>query len=250
MEQKRRGRKATPDVWGERVARVYASDETLGAVRIEKALRAGPDGNAQDFPSLRVIGRLLQEAKKLTAAERAQWRDFAWPETMDAGLIPWEASDALLGLLRYLRDLQGEGERWTVDRPIVRNAAIFWRVTLAAPDLTLAGRWKVACILAAAELAGDKGADDRRCMEAFLSFAPWRSAGTLIAYGRFADSSSPERTPIPLMDDWRPPVFEDEHATPDSLVKALNAVIGQRLTPEQEERVGRVYRNLKGEQQR
>src|SRR4051812_47661102 len=60
--------------------------------------------NAQgwtDAPSQRSVERYHAKHMKLPPLERLESSLFRWPDSMEAGVLPWEASRAALDLLRY-----------------------------------------------------------------------------------------------------------------------------------------------------
>ena len=101
--------------------------------------------------------------------ERTQYRHFYWPESMERGDLPWEASGAALELLGHLQ--------WKVPlgRPTVRLFKWFWRVTLAANGTRIQTRYQAAVLLSRWERLGDRPPDDVRGIEWYFAFAPWRS---------------------------------------------------------------------------
>jgi hypothetical protein len=101
----------------------------------------------------------------------AEYRDFYWPESMERGDLPWDASAAALELLGFVVD--GETPR---GRPSARLAKQFWRVTLAAPDATADKRLQIAALLSMWTANGQRHRNEVRGIEWYLAFAPWRSA--------------------------------------------------------------------------
>lgn len=151
-------------------------------------------------PGARTVQRWLQEFKGWPQAERDQWQPVRWPEVCLAGILPWEASSAVLDLLHY--DFEGASgrrlfaESWTRmwkalgtpdvqddsdviplglrHRPDVREARWFWYVTQARSDESIAQRALLASRLAQWEREGCRDDQLARSIEGFLVYTPWR----------------------------------------------------------------------------
>jgi len=52
-----------------------------------------------DYPSLTTIKRYTAKYDRLGAGAQATYREFRWPQSMETGLLPWEASRLGVGLL-------------------------------------------------------------------------------------------------------------------------------------------------------
>lgn len=118
----------TPDVWRSRIFSIKANDPRIGRRAILQRLRGqglGPE-EEETCPSERTIGRILEDWENKTEEERRQYFFFRWPEAMQEGLLPWEASRAALDLLHEY-DRQGLG------RPSVRVVRWYWHVLQALP---------------------------------------------------------------------------------------------------------------------
>ena len=107
-----------------------------------------PDSYSRDLslkvPSPRSIGRIRKEDWELMPhSEKAQYRLFHWPQSMERGDLPWEASAAGLELLR----LRGENLSDPEFRPDHRMVTWFWRVNQAAPVASIGLRFVVAHML-------------------------------------------------------------------------------------------------------
>jgi len=81
-----------------------------------------------DTPTESTVRRRVKEFAELSPQQKRQYALFRWPDSIENGDLPWEASGLLLDLLGHL-DADG------VDRPTVREAVWFWRVCLATPNL-------------------------------------------------------------------------------------------------------------------
>ena len=139
-----------PEFWRERVKSHLAqieqrekkpSDKWIRDVLEKEAEALREGGNAEEraladwIPSERTISRIRKEEwPRVEEEDRAQYRRFCWPESMERGDLPWEASAAALELLFTL---EGEG-LW--GRPSIRQTKRFWQVTLAAPDASVHDR--------------------------------------------------------------------------------------------------------------
>jgi hypothetical protein len=142
-----------------------------------------------DAPSKRTIGRIRAEHKAVPEMERVAYRYVYWPEAMERGSLPWEASAAVFELLRYCA-AQGR-------RPTVREAFWYWRATLAAPDAPAADRRRVADTLGIFENIPESAA---RLAEGFLLHRPWTPDGdaawqAAMASGRLWPAPPPPTEP-------------------------------------------------------
>ena len=166
----------TDDYWVRRMRSLFANT-TLSDEGVVRELKAeAEDGSRHDEPSLRTVNRYRAAWRRLSAEERSVWRSVRWPESMESGDLPWEASATALELLGYYAVVKR--------RPLVALARWFWRVTLAAPDAPLKIRVETAQALAAIAVAGDSSENDlrKRGMEYHLAFHPWRSKEAGRAY--------------------------------------------------------------------
>lgn len=131
-------------------------------------------------PSVRKIVDLVNEAKGLADSKARPYRLFRWPESMESGALPWEASSVCLELLSYYEQ-HGHG------RPPVRLARWYWYVSqIIEEDAgSASSSWMVeppfyrvmaASRLAALEALGPFAPQDEiRALEHWLAYVPWRS---------------------------------------------------------------------------
>lgn len=174
-----RGR--THFLYVERVATLAEEGERPAGIarRIkEEAERAGRG----DYPSERTIRRLYDEHMEKPEAVRRGAGAFHWPESMQSGLLPWEASHAALELLR-LRQMEGRG------RPLIREAKWFWRIRSASSTVPVVQADFWAKVLAAHEFAVQtttESATLEPSIEWMLAFEPWVSAVHAAEYERIA----------------------------------------------------------------
>lgn len=101
-----------------------------------------------DTPSERTIGRWLREFRALGEREQMPYRLYSWPEAMERGALPWEASEELFDLTRWLTCLPH-------DRLTIQRAQWYWRLTLAAPNQPPSERYFTAHMLAVADAMPD-----------------------------------------------------------------------------------------------
>jgi hypothetical protein len=139
--------------WEERIKSLKANNRGWGAGRITAALEKeeppeyGPDGQPIGGPpSARWVGGFLKNIKD---DELREYRYFYWPESMVRGDLPWKASSSALQLLAYL-DING-----IYQRPPVRLAKWWWRVTQTMPQTQKYLRLVAAQDLASKEAAGE-----------------------------------------------------------------------------------------------
>lgn len=119
-----------PPIKRELVDRIYelCARETRTGIESIRASLAPIDGK---LPAARTIARYRQTFRELPEQEKLLYAEFAWPESMEAGALPWEASRAAMDLLVFL------GAEFT---PTNRDVLWFWRLTLAAPDMPIKER--------------------------------------------------------------------------------------------------------------
>ena len=153
--------------WVERVLSIKGQNETWGQERIERALdKEAEEKNLTGSPSTATIGRILRrEWKTLSPEKKAQYRLCYWPESMERGDLPWDASASALELLGL--------RSW---RHTIRVAKWFWRVSMAAPDLSAEQRLDLAMWFVSREAGGRYETEEIiRGVEGYLRCAPWRS---------------------------------------------------------------------------
>jgi hypothetical protein len=125
--------------WREQVKLITAENPRLGAVPVTKLLEQQAEAlGRNDVPSWRTVLRIQQGIRG--SPEEAEYRSVKWPEVCELGEpggLPWEASGAVLELLRYLENT-GSG------RPSVSLARAYWRITLARPDITAEQKFEAA----------------------------------------------------------------------------------------------------------
>src|SRR5437867_368314 len=110
--------------WIERVRAIVENDPRLGSPRITKRLeQEGAAIGRDDYPSERAVSRIKEKHRAAPLEERREYRLCRWPESMERGDLPWEASAAALELVCWLAPLE----------PLpIRLVKWYWRVTLAA----------------------------------------------------------------------------------------------------------------------
>jgi hypothetical protein len=144
------------------------------------------------LPSVRTIERIRVEWKPKTQEEKAPYRSFYWPESMERGDLPWEASESALELLGLFDKKRG-GLRV---RPPVRFVKWFWRVSQAAPGAGSAGRVMAAVVLASNEVS--ETPISLRAVEGYIAYRPWEGEDQKQLY---LAATSRAESPIPLMGD-------------------------------------------------
>jgi hypothetical protein len=155
------------------------NDPKMSAGRILIALRARATKTRIQLtlPTERTIARIKKDFVTKQPEERRPFHYFSWPEAMESGAVPWEASAAMLDLLQMFRQKD-------FDRPMIGTAAWFWRITQARPDLDIARRFDLANRCALLEAQDQKPGDAFQGVEWFLAMAPWRSKKALQEYER------------------------------------------------------------------
>ena len=97
--------------------------------------------------SERTVSRWLRDLKNAGPATQVQYQYVSWPGSFGGTDLPWEASRAVLDLMRYRVEKK-------FDEPMTVEAIWFWRVTIAAPALSIQRRNTMASALAGAQLIG------------------------------------------------------------------------------------------------
>ena len=172
-------RPKTDDFWRESAMTKFAQKEGVSVAQVHRELKADAEemeksddlesrAMASTVPSERTIGRIkAEEWGRLEEADRAQYREFYWPESMEGGDLPWEASESALELLFFLDQL---GFR---PRPPLRFVTWFWRVSTAAPNMLMKLRVLAAMWLAVKEVGykpGPSRLDTNRGLEMYLAY--------------------------------------------------------------------------------
>jgi hypothetical protein len=162
--------KPKTDAWYEERLAIHAEEGYKPAVIARILEEEAKESGRNDWPSPRTVQRMYERYLTQPEFVRRQFALVRWPETWLAGALPWESSQSILELLRYRDQRQ-------VERPTVRVATWFWRVTLAAPSERVDRRAYFASFLAAVERAREVGradvAGDPRSLEWYLAYRPW-----------------------------------------------------------------------------
>src|SRR5687767_7890600 len=83
-------------LWRQAVFYLMTEEETRSAAWISRLLNVLSRQSGLPAPSTRTISRLQMEWRQLSSEKQEQLRGlasyFRWPESMEAGLLPWEAS--------------------------------------------------------------------------------------------------------------------------------------------------------------
>lgn len=157
------------------VYQLLATEEnglSAGAVRtqlIDLATKEGAtEAEIEKLPPIRTITRWKGDYTALAEQEKAHLRAVRWPDTLVAGVLPWEASRVLLDLLSVYEDFSLRPS------PVVARWA--WRTFLGAPDLEPLTRWRVA-IAAALHETYEALPGGWPSIEAWLADRAWTADG-------------------------------------------------------------------------
>lgn|SRR6185295_12584235 len=128
-------RPRTDDFWIDWIKKCARNERRLRPAAIgrllSELLKRGsiePPPHAKKIPHERTIRRVITEFQSAPDEEQRRYDWFSWPESMEAGLLPWEAGRCALDLVRHFRTADQPG-------PTVEECRWFWRVWLAAPEL-------------------------------------------------------------------------------------------------------------------
>ena len=195
--------------WKERirahVALAEQRNETPSDKRIREVLMKEADAmrdrsnaevraDADWVPSERSISRIRKaEWPRLREEDRAQYRNFLWPESMERGDLPWEASAAALELLREGEQLLGSA--W---QPPVQAVEFFWRVDQAAHDAPFWIRMGATMLLMMAD--SNRDSELTKAVQWFLAYRPWRTD----ALPRYKEAIARRSDPIPAIPEDLP----------------------------------------------
>ena len=243
------GRPKVKDFWKETIRTLTAENESLNEpplarpairARLEKEVKAirrkVTSADLGPIPSLRAIGRIQHELRTLSEEDRRRYRQFHWPESMDFGALPWEAGPAALELLRWRRERK-------CPPPLIGQVRWFWRVSTLAPDAPFDDRYAAARRLFALEVAGAaaQGEDQKRSIELWLAFAPWRSEDAAKEYadalgGAPAFPHDPgvtilAGTETSILGEWM--IALDGIGFPDAAHRAVADVIVQQMSKDE-----------------
>lgn len=160
-------RPKTAIVYQERIA-TLAEEGYRSAAIFRKLTEEATKEGRNDNPSERTVRRLFDEHKVRKPEERRQYALFRWPDAMERGDLPWEATRPVLDLLRFMNDM-------SLGRPTLRVAKCYWHAYLAGTDRDTEKIYRDALILVAAERkrvhTGEE--TDMEGLEYFLAYAPW-----------------------------------------------------------------------------
>lgn len=156
--------------WVELVREFRANNHRMSATAIHRHL--GKRYPNEKLPSERTIARYVEEFEKEKSEVRQQYEYFSWPNSALTGVVPWEASQALLELLRHSQ-LSARLRSRRIDN---QTALWFWRVTQAAPGCPIEMRYNIASQFRALESGNLLGElPDAIAAQWFLAYRPWES---------------------------------------------------------------------------
>lgn len=190
------GRPRTSDKWRERVRSAYAAAETTGEKSSAAAITRELEELGPDCPSRRTIQRIIEDFRRLPDDARREYSVFRWPQSMEQGALPWEASSELLELQRYLL----LSPRWGGNATVmpVRFARWYWRACQAMADAEIDLRIDLAARLAYWEITGEGQREDVEALHWYLVLSEWRSPEHRERYERAIRSGRFERPGLPL----------------------------------------------------
>jgi len=155
-------RPPTDRYWKNRTRSLLAEDPARSAASIARQLeREARDLGRDDWPSPRTVQRIKNDKDW----DRLALERVSWPDAMERGLLPWEASRVLLDLIA----LRGS------TRPTVLEARWAWWFHQAAPELSGRALSELARRVWEAECLNGTVATELRRREWWLAYRPWRS---------------------------------------------------------------------------
>jgi hypothetical protein len=151
------------------IARTLDSEGEAEAERV--AIQTGRRAT-NAAPSSATVLRLYREFKAFPPEEQREYGLFAWPDSMENGALPWEASRAALDLLAYRLSSRYLG------RPTVRQVLWYWRLRQASPSVDIGEADSVASWLDMRDHLRTTGSLGQilvyPALELFLAYQPWQ----------------------------------------------------------------------------
>ncbi len=192
--------------WERSIYRMLAAQPSASAKNLRDALSRA-FGQA---PSERTVGRIKAAFGSLTPEKQRSFGELRWPEAMETGDLPWEASTTIFELIREV-----------TPRPDLGLGIWFWRITLAVPDAPFPSRVQAARQLLARELLGRQSSVED--LEAWLAYAPWRSNESYRVFEGVVASGMAHDGPL---DEWLASTGTYASETPSDVVKAALRALG------------------------
>jgi hypothetical protein len=182
--------------WVERIRVLLANNPRISGVEIRRKLTNDQKIKKEDdaptpVPSDRAIRRIMTQFKGAPKSERQSYRYFSWPESMEAGILPWEAARVVLDLMRFRTEAH-------MEPPLVLEAQWFWRVTLAIPDAPIETRVKAAAALVMLAMSDQPKSENLKVLQWRLAYQTWRSKADREAY---LQAAKDERIPATSNDE-------------------------------------------------
>lgn len=209
------GRRPTDPYWIDRIRQLVAENPRKPSRAIhEELLGLGYSPGGTYPPAPRTIDEIKKAFIGLTDEERLPYQKVYWPESFESGALPWEASVDTLELLHaYLHHR---------DRPSVRMARWFHRVSRAMPFARAAHRLDVAAALTTAEALGGNRYEVARQIEGWLAYRAWLPAAKA-GYERAIEQG--------LVALWEGRITTPAGADPAAVARAM-AEVAPGFTPE------------------
>ena len=185
------GRPRTSDSWRERIKIAYAAAETTGGNSSAAAIaRELEDLGRPDCPSRRTIQRIIEDFKRLPDDARREYSVFRWPQSMEQGALPWEASRSLLDLQLDLLTHRAWDGPIDVSVMPVRFARWYWRACQAMGEDDIDQTIFVAARLTYWEITGEGRQKDIEALHWYLVYAQWRSQEHMERWDRAVNSGN------------------------------------------------------------
>jgi hypothetical protein len=126
------------DFWVDCIYSTFSNEPGLKDREVaDRMQQLGKTLGRSDFPAHRTVTKYRAIFETLAEDMKAGYRIFRWPASIEARLLPSEASPAALELL-------GWSNQYDLPRPTVAMVRWYWWVSLAIPQATLAKRLTIA----------------------------------------------------------------------------------------------------------
>jgi hypothetical protein len=182
---------ATSSWYRSQVFRALASGRRSSDV-VADVPRIAADAGRTDVPGARTIQRMIHDFRELASEEQSGYAPVSWPDSFEAGLVPWESARDVLDLVRHCAQTG-------LPSPTVSEARWWWRLRLASPSVPMEWGSTIARSLAELEVDRAKGTKDVRIevtgLSSVLAYEPWRGSERQAQYSALIEREGATATP-------------------------------------------------------